>query len=419
MSLTAAVLGLLVLIFIHELGHFGAAKLTGMRAIRFSIGFPPFLFRRQRGETEYAIGAIPLGGYVKIPGMLRPDEGDLWEVAALLEQGELPDERAAALGIAYDETRGALERSRWDDAQRALSRLEAELAVTELPEGDRRRAERAVHRVRDGLDPRGYWRCSRTQRLIVIAAGPFMNVVAAFLLLTVVAAIGKPQPIEPTTGVAAVLKDTPAAAAGLRSGDRIVAVDGVPVDSFGDVRRAITGSGGEQIVVTVERGDRRVELPPAAPEQRDGRWLLGFTPDGRYVTKSYPLYQAPGQAASDMWAMTSGTFGALAQIGSSEGRDQVSSVVGIVRYTADASDIGISYYLTLIALISLSLAIFNLLPFLPLDGGHILMLAVEKLRGRSISRSAFERASAVGIALMLVLFVIGLQNDLDSLLGTR
>ena len=116
--------------------------------------------------------------------------------------------------------------------------------------------------------------------------------------------------------------------------------------------------------------------------------------------------------------MTSGTVGALGHWAARSGRGQVSSTVGIVRYTADVADIGAAYYLTVIALISLSLAIFNLLPLLPLDGGHVLFIVLEQLRGRPISRGVFERASVVGIALMLVLFVIGLQNDLNSIIGT-
>jgi regulator of sigma E protease len=124
-------------------------------------------------------------------------------------------------------------------------------------------------------------------------------------------------------------------------------------------------------------------------------------------------------AGEDIWRMTTGTFTALGDIGSSEGRSQLSGPIGIVRYSADAADIGLPYYLTLAALVSLSLAIFNLLPFLPLDGGHITLVVLERIRGRAISRSAFERVSALGIVLMLVVFVIGLQNDIGGLTGTQ
>ena len=103
MSYFVAIAGLLILILVHEAGHFVAAKAVGMRAIRFSIGFPPLIARRQIGDTEYALGAIPLGGYVKIPGMNRPEAGDLWEIGDLLDRSEsLPQADASAIGIVYD-----------------------------------------------------------------------------------------------------------------------------------------------------------------------------------------------------------------------------------------------------------------------------------------------------------------------------
>ena len=98
------IVGLLLLVFLHELGHFVAAKRTGMRALRFFVGFPPPLLSRQIGDTEYGIGMVPLGGFVKIPGMLRPEPADLWAVDDLLHRGEkLPEADAAAIGIQRDQ----------------------------------------------------------------------------------------------------------------------------------------------------------------------------------------------------------------------------------------------------------------------------------------------------------------------------
>jgi regulator of sigma E protease len=109
-----------------------------------------------------------------------------------------------------------------------------------------------------------------------------------------------------------------------------------------------------------------------------------------------------------MWSMLSGTFSGLKQ----QGTSSLSGPVGIVRVSATVADTGAPYYLWLLAYISLSLGILNLFPFLPLDGGHILMLAVERIRGRAVSRATFERVSAFGIALVLILFLFGLHNDL-------
>ncbi|HEU0193288.1 MAG TPA: site-2 protease family protein, partial [Gaiellales bacterium] len=129
MSYLIAIAGLLVLVLIHELGHFSGAKATGMWAMRFSIGFPPFLFRRQRGETEYTLGAIPLGGYVKIPGMLRPEADDLYAVDDVLLRNEsLPTDAAAALGESADITRGHLRAGRWDAARGSIGAVREALA---------------------------------------------------------------------------------------------------------------------------------------------------------------------------------------------------------------------------------------------------------------------------------------------------
>jgi regulator of sigma E protease len=421
MTIGLAILGLMVLIVLHELGHYSAAKATGMRVVRFFLFFPPTLVSRRFGETEYGIGAIPLGGYVKIPGMLRPEPSDLWEVEDLLERDDrLPPERAGAISEALDDARRELARGRTDAALEAVERLGGELDASGEWLADRglRRARRAVDRVAESLDPRSYWRSPIRSRLLVIAAGPIANVLVAFALLAGVAMTGKPQPAIPITVVAAVQEGSPAAHAGLRAGDRIVRIDGRAGGSEA-FRQAIQDSRGNPVTVTVRRDGRLVTLTPQAPHEVDGALRLGFIFGSKLApTKEYGPIGAFRVAATDMWRMTTGTFTALGDIGSSQGRSQLSGPIGIVRYSADAADIGAPYYLTLAALVSLSLAIFNLLPFLPLDGGHIALLALEKLRGRAISRTAFERVSAIGIALMLVVFVIGLQNDIGGLTGT-
>ncbi|MGZ4482437.1 MAG: M50 family metallopeptidase [Gaiellales bacterium] len=408
MSLVYAIAGLLALVFIHELGHFLGAKATGMGARKFYVGFPPPLIRRRVRGTEYGIGAIPLGGYVKIPGMLRPAPADVMDIELILERSErLPEDAASAIAVRYEAVRRDLERGRFDDAAAAARELRAELErdAEHLSEAEMRRARRCLDRLDDALGPDTYWRAPRLRRLIVILAG--------------VAATGQPQPAEPTMRVAAVEAGTPAASAGLRTGDRIVGINGHRVTSFRQVRAAIQGSHGRPVTLTVLRQGRDVQLRPVTPIVRGNRYIIGFSPDARYVTKAYPVWQAPGQALSGMWRITSGTVRALADIPFSRDASLVSSTVGIVDYSARAADLGAPYYFTLGAVISLSLAIFNLLPFLPLDGGHAFLIGLERLRGRAVSRATFERVSALGIVLMLFVFFVGLHNDLSRLTGTQ
>jgi len=417
MSVAIAIVGLLVLIAVHELGHFTVAKLTGMRALRFYLGFPPAVVKRQFGDTEYGIGAIPLGGFVKIPGMLRPEPGDLYEVDDLLERSEnLDDDAATAIGGALDDVRRHLAQGRHDAALAAVPALRAEIerAAPSLSDAERRRVGRSLDRVEENLAPRAYWRCSQGRRLAVIAAGPAANVLACFVILWGVAIHGRPDGSVLTRDVAAIIAGSPADDAGLRPGDRLLAVDGRTLPPL-RVRDAIEQSHGDPITVTVDRHGRRLLLGPVRTRVIDGRYRLGFS--FQAGLKRYSFFEAPVASASFMWQLTTGTASALADVITPQGRSQLHSTVGIVRYSADAADAGTPFYLTLLAYISLSLAIFNLLPFLPLDGGHIFMIALERLRGRMVSRAVFERVSVLGIALMVLVFLIGLQNDLAGILS--
>lgn len=416
MSYAIAILGLLVLIFIHELGHFAAAKAVGMRALNFTIGFPPIIAGKQYGDTEYRIGAIPLGGYVKIPGMLRPEADDLYAIDDLLER---PDQLDPAEGLelssAVDEFRLCINRNQHDAAAVALERVRAAVAVCDhsLTATDRRKVTKNVARVEEALDPRSYWRSSRTNRLIVILAGPAMNVVACFVILVGLFITGVP---EATKTVATVVSPSPAAAAGLKPGDKIVTVNGRHLTPD-QAHNVIVASNGGVVRITVDRDGRVIALPPTHTKKIDGVYRLGFSFGVAPV--SHSVFSAPQMATSQMWTLTTGTIGALGNVVTPQGRAQLHSVVGITRYSADAVDYGISSYLSILAFISLSLAIFNLLPFLPLDGGHVLMIALEKIRGRAVSQATFGRISAVGIALMLMAFAIGLQNDLGGLINTQ
>ena len=415
MSFFVAVFGLLLLVAIHELGHFSAAKATGMRALRFYLGFPPAILKRTWKGTEYGIGAIPLGGFVKIPGMLRPESGDLYDVEDVLGAARDIDE-AAALRLAAElaDVQRSIDQGRFDDAREAGRRLAAEVEATEgLSPVQKRRVLRSLERLDQNLDPAAYWRCSRMRRLIVIAAGPFANVVACFAILTAVALYGLPVAVPV---VQSVIAKSPAAATGLRAGDRVVSVNGHHSGVNG-IRNAIADSKGGPVKLVVVRDGHRLALRTEKSEVIDGAYRLGF--QFGTVNRPYSVVHAPTFAATEMWTLTTGTVRALADVVTPTGRSQLHSTVGIVRVSAQAEQAGATDYLVLLAFISLSLAIFNLLPFLPLDGGHILMIALERIRGRMVSRAVFERVSVLGIMLMALLFVVGLQNDLSSILNTQ
>lgn len=354
MSWFLAFLGFAALIVLHEAGHFVAAKAVGMRVERFALFFPPMLFTVKRGETEYGIGAVPLGGYVRISGM-NPYE-------------ELPPE----------------------------------------------------------VEHRAYYRQPPWKRVVVILAGPAVNLVIAFVIF---AALFMTQPLSDgsTSRIGQITAGSPAATSPLRAGDVVVAVDGRR-GSPEQLRTQIAShrcAGGArtdgcvaarpaQITVRRDGAERTVALAPRYdPAAR--RMLVGVA----FASAPLGLVDATGRSASTMWDATTRTVSAVGRLFVSEkARKEVSGVVGsyeTTRQTIEKS--GFAQTMSVLALISLSLGVINLFPFLPLDGGHVLWAVVEKVRGRAVPFRFLERVSIVGFALVGVLFLIGLTNDIGTLSG--
>jgi regulator of sigma E protease len=351
-------LGFSLLIVLHEGGHFLAAKATGMRVERFFLFFGPTLWSFRRGETEYGIKSIPLGGYVKITGM-NPEE-------------EIPPEH----------------------------------------------------------EHRAYYRQPVWKRIVVVAAGPAVNIALAFAILFVVA-FSYP---EPTSRVGTVEAHSPAAAAAIRPGDRLVSVDG----------KRFAGASREDRIVGFGNTIASHECAAAKPAKgcrATSPVTLGVERDGRLRTLTvYPVYDpaiertrvgvgyhsepaadSPASGAAfawnKMWMVASGTFHVFSHIFESQQRKQISGIVGTSDVANQAIDVGPTPALLLLALVSLSLGLINLLPILPLDGGHIFWALVEKLRGRPTPLRVMERATVIGLALVMVLMVIGLSNDIGRLGG--
>jgi regulator of sigma E protease len=356
MTYVLAAAGFAALIILHELGHFTAAKAVGMRVERFYLFFPPAIAKVRRGETEYGVGAIPLGGFVKITGM-NPDE-------------ELPPE----------------------------------------------------------VRPRAYYQQPVWKRIVTIAAGPAVNLLIAFVLLFVLA-FGARE-LDDTVGE--VVTGSPAAAH-LQTGDRVLAVDGKGFPNASTEERlerfarlvADHECPGKQtngcraetpVEVTIERNGqvRTLSIRPEYDAEVE-RTRIGFSYGSNALNPG--VAEAAGVSASFMWEVTSQTVGVIARLFDPEERKQLSGVVGGYEVTRQAIGFGAREALTLIAVISLSLAVINLFPFLPLDGGHIFWSLVEKVRGRPVPFRVMERAGAVGFLLVMLLFAIGLTNDIGRLTG--
>jgi regulator of sigma E protease len=415
--------GFIVLIVLHEFGHFIVAKATGMRVERFFLFFPPKLVSVRRGETEYGIGAIPLGGFVKITGM-NPEELEAQE-AAQASAGS----RAGRPDLATTAEAGR-----------------------DTPEGLLERIESAGQGTgNEALSPdvlkRAYYNQPVWKRVVVIAAGPAMNLLIAFFVLFVLA-LGTQR--ATTLEVGPVMEGTPAAGA-LKSGDQIVSVDGMKPtqggsnpseEQLGDRADAIAAqvnkhtcaggpTGGCQATTpatfVVKRDGKLITLhltpyydakAPAISGDGTGRYRVGFGfQEGGFVDENLSVPAAAGRSVSVMWDVTSRTVTTFARLFEPEQRKQVSGVVGVSDVAHQTVEHSARDALLLLAIVSLSLAIINLFPFLPLDGGHIFWSLVEKVRGARVPFSVMERASAIGFLLILFLFVIGLTNDINRLTG--
>jgi regulator of sigma E protease len=401
-----AIAGLLLLIFIHELGHFSVALAVGMRPRSFYIGFPPALVKIKRNGVEYGIGAIPLGGLVRIPGMHRPAAKDLQILMsqAIGEQGSLAP---PALAV-----RRALEAGDFAAARAAYPELEAEIEQAALSPGARRAARRAVRDVEEGTSADAYWRAPTWKRVAVIAAGPLANVLTAFLILFVLFAWSGAPTGTGTATVGLVEPGTPAVHAGLQAGDRIVAVNGKRATTFAAISHRIRSSNGAAITVTVIRAGRRIVLGPQKTVRKQGRWIWGFVPTEQIAR--VPVGAAATRSARDLGQVVTGTGSAVGSLFQAH-TAHLSSAVGITEAGAAAVKAGATYYFGFLAVISMALALMNLLPLLPLDGGHILFSLIEGFRRRALAREVYERVSFVGIALMLLIFMIAIRNDVSVL----
>ena len=354
-------------VMLHEAAHFAVAKLSGMKATEFFFGFGPRLWSVRKGETEYGIKALPFGGYVKIVGM---------------------------------------------------SNLERDIA----PEDE----------------PRTYRQASYPKRMAVALAGIATHFLLAFLLLVVLlSAVGVPNYGKPTLQVGTISRlDTgasPAVDAGLQVGDRIVSVDGTTISSWDELLPHIRSSAGQTLTLVVERDGVRRELSVTPTTlERDGetRGFIGI--GGKPTIERTNPVAASGRAVVDIWKLSTGSFKALgaffapgslanyaddltsAHSGSQANADdqRFISVVGVARIAGQAAESGAFNVIYLLALMNIFIGVFNVIPLLPLDGGHVAIATYERLRSRAGRRYHADvgKMMPVAAAVIAVLVLIGVTS---------
>ena len=358
MGIFVALLVLSFLIFFHELGHFLAARLFGVRVDVFSIGFGKRLFTKQIGQTEWSISAIPLGGYVKMKGQ--------------------------------------------DDSDPTAVNYDADSYTSKRP-----------------------W-----QRIIILLAGPFANFFVAFMLYFGASQIGTylsplfnySHYIPATVG--AFSDESPAKEAGVERGDRIVNINGIPINNWESVGETIQLFDGRLYFDIIRDNMKtRIEIEPIIRKQNNrfgesvDRKLIGIAPDAPEELSFSPIEGLIFAWNETLHASTLIFTSVKKLIVGDVPANQLGGVVTIVDITAKASQSGIIALLFFTALISVNLGVLNLLPIPALDGGHIGFNLYEIITGKMASEEVMYKLTLVGWGLLLSLMLLGLYNDINRLLG--
>ncbi len=358
----AIIFGIVALIMLHEAGHYFTAKRAGMKVTEFFLGFGPRVWSFRRGETEYGVKAIPAGGYVRIVGMSNLEDVD-------------PDE-----------------------------------------------------------EPRTFRHGTFGNRLTVILAGVTVNLILAFLLIYV-ALIGRGLPDTVEATVSRVLPESPAAEAGIRDGDRIIAIDGQRLDVDRDIGEALSDRVGQPTTIVVERdgGTATVTAVPKERSSSDKSGIIGVSV-GQSVSsyRSFNPIEAVPESFSTIGQMTRDTGAGIGRLFSPDGIERYSknftgdapkqgtpaenerprSIIGIVDIGGDLVGGNVWSLLFLLGAINLIVALFNLIPLLPFDGGHAAVViyeqAASKIRGREV-RADFRKLVPVTALVLVVFLTLGLS----------
>jgi regulator of sigma E protease len=350
MTLIYFIILLGVLIFVHELGHFTAAKSMGVRVVTFSLGFGPRILGKKIGDTDYRLSAFPLGGYVRMAG---------------------------------------------DDP-------------SQEPTAEER--------------PYSFLTQKNWKKIVIVGAGPVFNLVFAVIVLWLVFMAGVPV-IDPVLGE--LKKGYPAEAAGLQPGDRIVSVNGKAVDEWESMAKIITESAGAPLNFVVLRDEKEMTFA-VTPIYEEGlsdiltpqkKYMVGITPSGAYHVVKYGALSAVREGFTETGRLIYLTFLVIGKMFTGEvALNNLGGPILIAKVAGEAARLGIMPYLNFMALISINLAVLNLLPVPVLDGGHLLFFTIEGIIRRPISLKVKEIALQIGLGLLVLLMILAFYFDIERLI---
>ena len=358
MSLIVFIFILSILIVVHEWGHFITAKKCGVKVEQFALGFGPKLFGRVYDGTEFCLCAIPLGGFVKMAG----------------------DEREKCSGGSGE-----------------------------------------------------YFAKSAGQRALIILMGPVVNLVLAYICFWFVFMIGyvdmdlSSQKVLPVVGQ--VLEHSPAEQAGLKLGDRILSINNHPIEHWSQLQDLISNSTGNRLILTLERSKHEISVG-VTPEETDQQDFFGRMHRTRLigvkqmpindakdiVVTRYGFFESLLKAGEELTNIAIKTYVALYEIAiGARSPKEAMGIIGMFFVIKFALTIGFSFVLHIVGIISASLAIFNLLPVIPLDGGHLFLIGLEKLRGKALSLKTDQFIARAGFTLIIMLALFVFYSDFERI----
>jgi len=349
MAIVLLIVGISLLILIHEMGHFFAAKYFGLLVEEFGIGFPPRLFKIKKGETVYSINLLPFGGFVRIHGEKKPEKD------------------------------------------------------------------------KEENKERSFWYLPIWKRSTIIVAGVAMNFILGWVLISTMFIVGAPTKVI----VADVLDNTPAAAAGIMAGDRILELgNGEAFYAINEVKQLIglvNDSKGKEISLKLLRGDEEMVInnivPRIEPPEKEGALGIALSELG---IKKHGIFAGIWNGLISSFNIIGAIFTALANLilGIFTGGAVLENFVGpvgIFQIAGQAAEFGLIFIIQLIALISLNLAVLNIIPIPALDGGRLLFLIIEKIKGSPVSGNKEMWAHAVGFIVLILLMVVITARDIINL----
>ena len=331
-TLISSLVVFLLVVMLHEFGHFTVAKLSGIKVNEFSIGMGPKLFQKQKGETSYSLRALPIGGYVAMEG-----------------------------------------------------------------------EEESSH------DPRSFNNAPILKRMAVVLAGAFMNFILAFLAFTVIFSIVGYGSNE----IDMVIKDSPAEIAGLRAGDKIIEIDKIKTKDIYEINSLISDKKDEEINLKINRNGENLDinLNPRYSEENN-MYLIGIT--SKLKHSFFKSIELGAKRTDEMSLMILKSLKMI--FDGSFKMEYLSGPVGVVQMIGSESSKGFLNFLQILALISVNLGVFNLLPIPALDGGKFLFLLIEALRGKPINEKFEQGLSLIGISILFSLMIyVTIFNDIGRL----